>query len=93
MSLVGLTGYYLSILSHQPVTRFHFSKTPTKMPNYVKWDAPGVKVTQPGEAEKIQAVSEQFNRFQMMNFNEHHHCPNQLMVKEALRYIFGMKKT
>lgn len=29
---------------------------------------------QPGEAEKIQAVSDQFNRFQMMNFNEHHHC-------------------
>ena len=29
---------------------------------------------QPGERDKIQAVSEQFNRFQMMNFNEHMHC-------------------
>jgi hypothetical protein len=37
-------------------------------------NTPGVEVTQPGEKEKIQAVSEQFNRFQMMNFNEHHHC-------------------
>ena len=37
-------------------------------------DAEGVEVIQPGEAEKIQAVSDQFKRFQMMNFNEHHHC-------------------
>jgi hypothetical protein len=39
-----------------------------------KWDAPGVEVIEPGEEEKIQAVSDQFNRFQMMNFNEHMHC-------------------
>ena len=37
-------------------------------------DAKGVEVEQPGEAEKIQEVSDQFNRFQMMNFNEHMHC-------------------
>lgn len=37
-------------------------------------DAPGVEVIQPGEEEKIQEVADQFNRFQMMNFNEHHHC-------------------
>lgn len=37
-------------------------------------DAEGVEVIQPGEAEKIKEVSDQFNRFQMMNFNEHHHC-------------------
>lgn len=37
-------------------------------------DAKGVEVEQPGEKDKIQAVSDQFNRFQMMNFNEHHHC-------------------
>ena len=37
-------------------------------------DADGVEVHQPGEKEKIQAVSDQFKRFQMMNFNEHHHC-------------------
>ncbi|KEF55167.1 uncharacterized protein A1O9_08821 [Exophiala aquamarina CBS 119918] len=41
---------------------------------YIRWDAKGVEVEQPGEKEKIQAVSDQFNRFQMMNFNEHHHC-------------------
>lgn len=29
---------------------------------------------QPGEKETIQKVAEQFNRLQMMNFNEHHHC-------------------
>lgn len=37
-------------------------------------DAEGVTSIQPGEKEKIQEVSDQFNRFQMMNFNEHHHC-------------------
>jgi len=41
---------------------------------YIKWDAEGVEVIQPGEKEKIQQVSDQFNRFQMMNFNEHMHC-------------------
>jgi hypothetical protein len=41
---------------------------------YIKWDAEGVEVKQPGEQEKIQEVSDQFNRFQMMNFNEHMHC-------------------
>lgn len=37
-------------------------------------DADGVEFEQPGEQDKIKAVSEQFNRFQMMNFNEHMHC-------------------
>jgi len=41
---------------------------------YIKWNAEGVEVEQPNEKEKIQAVSDQFNRFQMMNFNEHAHC-------------------
>lgn len=41
---------------------------------YIRWDAEGVEVLQEGEDEKIRAVSEQFNRFQMMNFNEHMHC-------------------
>ncbi|KAK5082279.1 hypothetical protein LTR05_007425 [Lithohypha guttulata] len=41
---------------------------------YVKWDAEGVEYYQKGEQEKIHEVSAQFNRFQMMNFNEHHHC-------------------
>ncbi|KAF2681810.1 heme-dependent catalase [Lentithecium fluviatile CBS 122367] len=41
---------------------------------YIRWDAEGVEVVPEGEAEKIQAVSDQFNRFQMMNFNEHMHC-------------------
>ncbi|OQO01628.1 hypothetical protein B0A48_12664 [Cryoendolithus antarcticus] len=41
---------------------------------YIKWDAEGVEVKQPGEAEKIKEVAAQFNRFQMMNFNEHMHC-------------------
>ncbi|WPH03045.1 heme-dependent catalase [Acrodontium crateriforme] len=41
---------------------------------YIRWDAKGVEVIQDGEKEKIQAVSDQFQRFQMMNFNEHHHC-------------------
>ena len=37
-------------------------------------NTPGVETTQPGEEEKIRAVSDQFKRFQMMNFNEHMHC-------------------
>ena len=37
-------------------------------------DAPGVEVVQPGEEEKIKEVAEQFNRLQMLNFNEHMHC-------------------
>lgn len=37
-------------------------------------DAAGVETIPEDEAEKIKLVSEQFNRFQMMNFNEHHHC-------------------
>ena len=41
---------------------------------YIPWDAPGVETIQPGEQEKIWEVSEQFKRFQMMNFNEHMHC-------------------
>jgi len=41
---------------------------------YIRWDEKGVEVEQPGEKEKIQEVSDQFNRFQMMNFNEHMHC-------------------
>ncbi|KAK5062935.1 hypothetical protein LTR84_005011 [Exophiala bonariae] len=42
--------------------------------DYIRWDAEGVEVKQPGEEQKIKEVSDQFNRFQMMNFNEHHHC-------------------
>lgn len=41
---------------------------------YIRWDDPKVETIQPGEKEKIEEVSAQFNRFQMMNFNEHMHC-------------------
>jgi hypothetical protein len=41
---------------------------------YIKWDAEGVEVIPDDEEEKIREVSAQFNRFQMMNFNEHMHC-------------------
>lgn len=41
---------------------------------YALRDAEGVEKIQPGEKEKIEEVSDQFNRFQMMNFNEHMHC-------------------
>ncbi len=44
------------------------------MPEYIKWDAEGVENIQPEEEQRIIDVSAQFNRFQMMNFNEHHHC-------------------
>jgi len=37
-------------------------------------DAQGVEEEQPGEKDMIYEVAEQFKRFQMMNFNEHHHC-------------------
>lgn len=66
------------------------------MSSYVKWNAPGVEVEQPGEKQKIQEVSDQFNRLQMLNFAEHHHCfrgthlktqgcvKGRLVVKEGL---------
>lgn len=41
---------------------------------YMRWDAEGVEVEQPGEKETIKEVSDQFKRFQMMNFKEHMHC-------------------
>jgi hypothetical protein len=41
---------------------------------YIRWDSPDVETIPVDEKEKIQAVSDQFNRFQMMNFNEHMHC-------------------
>lgn len=41
---------------------------------YIKWDEPGVESIGEGEQDKILEVAAQFNRFQMMNFNEHHHC-------------------
>ena len=42
--------------------------------SYIKWDAEGVEVVPEGEAQTIKDVAAQFNRFQLMNFNEHHHC-------------------
>lgn len=41
---------------------------------YIRWDAKGVEFEQEGELDKIWEVSKQFNRLQMMNFNEHMHC-------------------
>jgi hypothetical protein len=72
-------------MGHHRIQNIHNGKVPSgtvkaggqdkKAPGtYIKWDAPGVETIQPGEKEKIQEVSDQFNRFQMMNFNEHMHC-------------------
>jgi len=72
-------------MGHHRIENIHNGKVPSgtvkaggqdkKAPGtYIKWDAPGVETIQPGESEKIKAVSDQFNRFQMMNFNEHMHC-------------------
>jgi hypothetical protein len=53
-------------------------------------DAQGVEEIQPGEAEKIKQVSDQFNRFQMMNFNEHHHCLRGTHLKtQGVRYLLS----
>ncbi|USP82840.1 heme-dependent catalase [Curvularia clavata] len=41
---------------------------------FIKWDASGVEKISADEEQKIKDVSAQFNRFQMMNFNEHMHC-------------------
>lgn len=43
-------------------------------PNYIKWDAKGVEVVTENEEQRIKDVAGQFCRFQMNNFNEHHHC-------------------
>lgn len=55
-------------------TALHFKMGSIEQDKYIRWDAKGVEVEQPGEKEKIWEVSNQFNRMQMMNFNEHHHC-------------------
>ncbi|KAK4046744.1 hypothetical protein OIV83_005849 [Microbotryomycetes sp. JL201] len=43
--------------------------------NYFRWDAPGVEVIPEDEKDKIRASAEigATERFQQMNFNEHHH--------------------
>ena len=52
-------------------------------------DAPGVEVEQPNEKANIQAVSDQFNRFQMYNFNEHMHCLRGTHLKtQGVRHKF-----
>ncbi|CAI6341042.1 unnamed protein product [Periconia digitata] len=42
--------------------------------SYINWNAKGVEKISEGEAKDIQEAADQFNRFQMMNFNEHMHC-------------------
>ncbi|KAJ8116618.1 hypothetical protein OPT61_g1989 [Boeremia exigua] len=72
-------------VSHHKIANIHNGKVPSGTVKaggqdkpapgkYIKWDAEGVETVQPGEQEKIKEVSDQFNRFQMMNFNEHMHC-------------------
>ena len=41
---------------------------------FIKWNASGVEKIPADEEQKIKDVSAQFNRFQMMNFDEHMHC-------------------
>jgi len=82
---MGVTDVVACPVSHHKIANIHNGKVPSgtvkaggqdkSAPGrYIKWDAEGVEVIQPGEQEKIQEVSDQFNRFQMMNFNEHMHC-------------------
>jgi hypothetical protein len=60
---------------------------------YIKWDAKGVEVVPEGEQEKIRAVSDQFNRFQMMNFNEHMHCLRGTHLKtQGVSWIQSFRK-
>jgi hypothetical protein len=59
---------------------------------YIRWDAEGVEVVPEGEQAKIQAVSDQFNRFQMMNFNEHMHCLRGTHLKtQGVRQIKSLR--
>ena len=51
--------------------------------SYIRWDAEGVEKIEQGEQKKIQAVSDQFNRFQMMNFNEYVHIPSDQHSKRS----------
>ncbi|OSS46143.1 hypothetical protein B5807_08024 [Epicoccum nigrum] len=82
---MGVTDVVACPVSHHKIANIHNGKVPSGTVKaggqdkpapgrYIKWDAEGVEVIQPGEQEKIQEVSDQFNRFQMMNFNEHMHC-------------------
>ena len=54
-------------------------------------DADGVEVEQENEKENIEAVSEQFKRFQMYNFNEHMHCLRGTHLKsQGVCYLFTL---
>ncbi|PVH96750.1 heme-dependent catalase [Periconia macrospinosa] len=58
--------------------------------NYIKWDTEGVEKIPPEEAKDIKEVADQFNRFQMMNFNEHMHCLRGTHLKtQALTCVMG----
>lgn len=51
-------------------------------------DAAGVEGPQPGEEEQIKAISDQFTRFQQLNFNEHHHCLRGTHLKtQGVRFV------
>lgn len=39
------------------------------MPEYIRWDAPGVEVIQDGEDEKKKEIAKQFLKLQEMSFN------------------------
>jgi hypothetical protein len=82
---MGDTSIVTCPISHHKIANIHNGKVPSGTVKaggqdkpapgkYIKWDAEGVEVIQSGEQEKIKEVSDQFNRFQMMNFNEHMHC-------------------
>jgi hypothetical protein len=58
------------------------------MPEYIRWDAKGVENEQPGEKEKIKEVSEQFSRFQMMNFDDNQHALRGTHLKtQGVRHL------
>lgn len=42
--------------------------------DYIKWDALGMEIVPPGEAEDIQAVVHMINIMQKSQYNDHRHC-------------------
>lgn len=51
------------------------------MPQYIKWDAPGVEIIEPGEEELKKKTAEHFCAMQSLNFTATHHCMRATHLK------------
>lgn len=51
------------------------------MSQYIKWDAPGVEIIEPGEDELKTKTAQHFCAMQALNFQQTHHCMRATHLK------------